>query len=169
MNKKAFIDDGLLFLILFMVVAFIFLIVGYINSVVNTSLVTAMNDSDTLRPFINETLPVINNTNAFFNADFLILLFFAGLCIFLIMSFFYLPSNPIFFIIGIIVLIILVIFSMFFKDFWISLTQADNDFSRSIVDHDIINNIFIYLPVIILILICIVLVVLYAKNQQGSF
>lgn len=169
MNKKAFVDDGLLFLILFLVVAFVFLITGFINDGINTELISVLNNSAVLNNTVADITEVTDGTDTFFNADYLILLFFVGLCIFLIVSFYYIPSNPIFFIIGLVVLVILIIFSLFFKDFWVALTELDNDFSDSLSDHALIDNIFIWLPVSLLVLVCIILVVLYAKNQQGSF
>ena len=172
MNKKGFIADGLLYLISFFVIAFIFLIVGFVSSTMNTGLINALNETEITSEFVtandSHVINVTDGADNFFNADFLILLLLVGLFIYLVVSFFYIGSNPIFFIVGFIVLIIMIIFSIFFTDFFDGVTSVDNDFSTYVNDdHSLIVNIMSILPIIILVFLAIVLIVMYAKNSGG--
>lgn len=162
MNNKGFVDNIYL-LIIFIVSFFVIAIIGFIY--------TQLTDKVNTNAFINSSEEVTNmittldNNQA--NNDNLLSVFFGGMIIVIFVSLYFLRSNPVFFIIGIIGLVIVVFLAILLKGAFTDILDSNADF-RAEADSNVKSSfIFDYLPIILLIIFSVFLIVAYV-NRGGT-
>jgi hypothetical protein len=171
MNKKGFVFDGLLALIIFIDFVFSYLLLGFVFSNINSNIISGLNDTDLMtNASLTDVEYIIDNVDKVSNIDYIIILVLLGIFMSLLVSYYYIRSNVILVIIGLfslfVVIFVAIMFSDFFEEF---LVGSDNEFSDYVDNnHDLITWIMDYLPIIFLVLLIIVIIVLYSWSQWSG-
>ena len=121
MNKKGFLLDGVFLIFIFISFLLEFLIIGFVFSNINSNMLLAINatnmvDNDSYAA-MDDMLGHVDNV---MTMDWVVVFGLFGLFLALIISLYYVRSNPLFAIIGIISTLLLVFLAIIFKDLFVN-------------------------------------------------
>lgn len=160
-NKKGFVDN--IFLVITVVVSFFVILVGsYAYGQVKNGLNTfdmVANNTDA-----QDVLADVEQSNT--NMDWLMLLFFFGSVGAILLTLYFLRSNPLFFIIALIGLIVTVFLAIILVDAFGDILDTNANIEAETLEYPKSNFLFENLPVIVLIIVSIFLIFAYV-NKGG--
>jgi len=166
MNKKGTVDAILIVLMLF-VTAVVFLFAYVIQSNIDTAMSPALENVTS-----GSSVGITTVTSIFQNTlDYLFLAVFFGLIIGLLITSFFTPTHPVFFVFDIILFIGLVFTAVTISNTYESLTTSSGGlFTSAVNDLPIMDYIMLHLPYIALLIGVLAAIIVYSRigNMGGG-
>ncbi len=161
-SKKAFVDN--IFLVIMTILGFFVLIMvnflyGSVKDELNTHDVVVNNS------LVQETFTAIETTNA--SHDWLFVLLFFGTVTAILITLYFLRSNPAFFIVGLIGLIVVIFLAIILRDVFTEVITSNQDWVDTTDNMPKSNYFFSNLPVIMLVIISLFLIFTYVIKNGG--
>lgn len=161
-SKKGFLGDYMLYMVLLFVLAVGILVIYYVFSTINTSWQAAPGLTDQSKSMVSDF------TTRFVGVwDFFYLLLVVGFALVTIILGFALRSHPVFAMLGLLIMLILGMVSVFLANAYNSIAST-SAFSSINAEFTFMSFLTTKLPHIVLILGALFLIVLYAKNKNQA-